>query len=89
MKPLIARVKSDPNVRADAADALGGIASAQAIEPWIAALKDESKRVRISAAWTLGKIGDDRAVNPLISALKDESKQVRDVSRIRFGRNWR
>jgi HEAT repeat protein len=43
-----------------------------AVEPLIAALKDEDIFVRRRAAEILGKIGDTRAVEPLIVALKDE-----------------
>ena len=49
----------------------------RAVEPLIAALKDENEYVRQAAAEVLGKIGDARAVEPLIAALKDESFSVR------------
>jgi HEAT repeat protein len=50
---------------------------ALAVEPLIAALKDENSDVRQAAAKALGKIGDPRAVEPLIAALSDESSDVR------------
>jgi HEAT repeat protein len=60
-----------------AAEVLGQIGDTRAVEPLIAALKDEDSFVRWQAAEALGQIGDTRAVEPLIAALKDESKQVR------------
>ncbi len=52
---------------------------ALAVDPLIAALKDEEYSVvRERAAHELGKIGDPRAVEPLIATLKDE---VHDVCR--------
>lgn len=53
---------------------LGALANIRepAVEPLIAALKDESDVMRSSAAArALGKIGDPQAVEPLIAALKD------------------
>ena len=48
-----------------------------AVEPLIAALKDQSDSVREYAVMALGEIGDKRAVEPLIAALKDQSVSVR------------
>ena len=50
---------------------------ALAVEPLIAALKDENSDVRQAAAKALGKIGDPRAVEPLIDALQDKEWFVR------------
>jgi HEAT repeat protein len=50
---------------------------ALAMEPLIAALKDENEYVREAAAEALGKIGDPRAVEPLIDALQDKEWFVR------------
>ena len=61
--------KKDWKVRTAAARALGDI-GAPAVEPLIAALKDNGlSGVREAAAEALGKIGDPRAVEPLIAAL--------------------
>jgi len=54
-----------------AAEALGKIKDPSAVEPLIAALKDEDPGVRWDAANAPGEIGDTRAVEPLIAALKD------------------
>ena len=62
-------------VRSGAAEALGKIGDARAVEPLIQALKDRDYDVRGKAAEALGKIGDARAVEPLIQALKDEYAQ--------------
>jgi DNA repair photolyase len=58
----------DPNVRYDAAKALGRLGDPRAVEPLISALRDVCK----SAAEALGKIGDSRAIEPLISVLEDK-----------------
>lgn len=48
-----------------------------AVEPLIAALKDDQYLVRQRAAQTLGKIGDKRALDHLFATLDDTSNQVR------------
>ncbi len=50
-----------------------------AVEPLIAALKDEHEGVRFGAAKALRRLGEP-AVEPLIAALKDEHKEVRSVA---------
>ena len=69
--------RKDPEVRKNAAEALGKIKDPRAVEPLITALKDEYSGVRWHAAWSLGEIQDPRAVEPLIEALKDEDSGVR------------
>jgi len=59
------------DLRRAAAEALGEIGDARAVEPLIAALKDKDREMRETAAKALGEIGDARAVEPLIAALKD------------------
>ncbi|NIO20797.1 MAG: hypothetical protein GTN76_08680 [Candidatus Aenigmarchaeota archaeon] len=49
----------------------------RAVEPLIAALKDENSFVRFSVVEALGLIKDPRTVEPLIAALKDEHSFVR------------
>ena len=74
VEPLIAVLRWDKDVRQGqaAAGALGQIGDARAVEPLIAALKEEIRSVRRDAATALGQIGDARAVEPLIAALKDQ-----------------
>ena len=69
--------KKDYKVRWRAAEALGEIGDARAVEPLIAvSLQDENAGVRWGAAEALGKIGDARAIKSLMGALKD--KDVRE-----------
>ena len=57
---------TDPLIRQSAAETLGKIGGARAVEPLIALLKTSVHEVRQSAAEALRKIGDARAVEPLI-----------------------
>ncbi|MEW6381536.1 MAG: HEAT repeat domain-containing protein [bacterium] len=87
VEPLIADLKDqDPQVREDAAEALGKIKNVRAVEPLIAALKDESPKVRENAAEALGRIRDAGAVNSLIVALQDEDRNVREEAAEALGR---
>ena len=63
--------KNNWYIRSITAEVLGEIGDQRAVEPLIAALKDNTWKVRINAMEALGKIGDQRAVEPLIAALKD------------------
>ncbi len=68
----------DPNVRWEAARALGVIRDLRAVEPLIAALDDCNPDVRRKAALSLAKIRDPRAVEPLRAcSVKDENQVVR------------
>lgn len=59
-------------VRARAADALGAIGSAEAVEPLIEALDDPHPGVRRRAALALGVLGDGRAVEPLAELVESD-----------------
>ena len=77
----------DSDVREDAAEALGMIGDARAVEPLIQALKDDiSSDVREEAAEALGMIGDARAVEPLTQALKDRDSDVREEAALALAR---
>jgi HEAT repeat protein len=78
--------KKNRGVRSQAVYALLRIGNRQAVEPLIAALKDEDGGIRFVAAEALGKIGDARAVEPLIVALKDENEPVRYFSAEALGK---
>ena len=67
--------QKDFMVRLTAVASLGKI-GAPAIEPLIAAFKDQEVMVRVAAAAWLGQIGAP-AVGPLIAALKDQDENVR------------
>lgn len=72
---------SDPERRALAARALGGLMHRSAVEPLLTALSDSSAQVRADAAGSLGWIGDSRAVTPLSSlGFKDPDPLVRKVA---------
>ena len=73
-------------MREAAAKALGAIGDARAVEPLIAALKDENKYVSQAAAKALGKIKDPRPVEPLIAALKDQYSWARAAAAEALGR---
>ena len=73
-----------PDVRREAADALGASGDPRSVKPLIGVLKDDSFRVRIGAAYALGKIGSP-AVEPLIVALEDGNPLVREGAAIALG----
>jgi len=78
---LIEKLKhKDPKIRREAALSLGKMEEKdpRAVEPLIAALKDNNWGVREAAAWALGEMKDHRAIIPLIEILKDESGYVRE-----------
>jgi DNA-directed RNA polymerase subunit RPC12/RpoP len=68
--------QKDQNVRRAAAEELGDIGDARAVEPLIIALKDKYENVRSFAAEALGKIGDARAIEPLDIASVDKNERV-------------
>jgi len=70
----------DWRVREAAAQALGNMGAAQAVEPLIVALRDQDKYVRKAAAQALGNMGADQAIEPLIAALRDQDSPVRGAA---------
>ena len=67
----------NPEVRAEAALALGELGEAEAMDPLLALLSDdEDETVRSAAAEALGQICTYDAVDPLLDALEDESELV-------------
>lgn len=79
VEPLIEALKEEDSwVRPKAAaEALGNIRDAKAVETLIEALNDKNKNVRKGATRALGKIGQP-AVEPLIEVLNDKNKDVRE-----------
>ena len=76
--PLILALQDkDWEVRMCAAEALGKIGDARAVEALLRTLEDGDDEVRRSAAEALGKIGSKRAIEPLIQTLKDRKGSVR------------
>jgi hypothetical protein len=69
---------SSPQVRVEAARALGGLTADWALDDLISRLGDDNDDVRIWAAWALGKIGDIRARQPLVELQsKEHNARVR------------
>ncbi|HEU5349563.1 MAG TPA: HEAT repeat domain-containing protein [Ktedonobacterales bacterium] len=63
--------------RVNAAQAHGVIAAERAVEPLIAALRDDNEDVRVAATVALGGLKDARAVEPLLTAWHASSSEVR------------
>jgi bilin biosynthesis protein len=72
----------DPNVRSEAAAALGKLTYPPAVPPLIMALHDPDDEVRRTAAASLGKLGDRSAIPPLQVALNDQSEPVRVLAKL-------
>ena len=71
----------DPERRALAARALGGLMHARAVEPLVVALADPSAQVRADAAGSLGWLGDTTATTALTSVgFTDPDPFVREVA---------
>jgi len=68
-----------PEVREEAARALGRIGSREAVEILMAKLADPGCTIRIEAARALGRIGDRRAVPAIAAAMSDSSPELRDA----------
>ena len=70
---------ADPEVRQQAAWALGEQESFRAVEALVGRLRDQEAGVRGMAAWALGEIKDRRAVAPLLGVLTDDDPYVREM----------
>jgi len=78
VEPLIAALKDgDQGIRRSATEALVKI-GAPAVEPLIAAFKDQDVRKYVARA--LSRIGDPRATEPLSAGLKDQNGDVRTAA---------
>ena len=73
-------------VRVTAAQSLGRLEEACAVEVLVVALSDEVGMVRQMSAQALGRIEDTRAVEALVERLQDELAEVRLVSAQALGR---
>lgn len=69
-----------------AAEALGQLGDARAVEPLSAALTADDKYLARQAAQALGQIGDPRAVESLIAALKDTDVSLPLIAADALGR---
>ena len=80
---------SSGTIRANAARALGKLASPQSVPCLLAALQDGDWRVRACSAEALGAIGDPVSIEPLIQKLDDNVAKVQEqasAALIRFGK---
>ena len=75
--PLIELLTNEePTVRASAAEVLGALGDASAIDALIQALGDADARVRLSATHALGRIKHSRSATTLARALEDQDNKV-------------
>jgi bilin biosynthesis protein len=72
----------DPNVRSEAASAIGKMAYLPALPDLITALGDPDGEVRRTAAVSLGKLGDRSAIPHLQVLLNDELEPVRVLAKL-------
>jgi HEAT repeat protein len=81
--PIIgALTDADPDVRIRAAEALGQIKNAAAVDPLIVALNDGNSDVRRYSSWALGEVNDSRAIDPLsYTSVKDADYYVREEAK--------
>jgi HEAT repeat protein len=66
----------EPTVRASAAEVLGALGDAAALDSLIRALDDHDARVRLSVTTALGRIKHSRSASTLASALEDQDNKV-------------
>jgi len=69
----------DPEVREEAARALGRIGATEAVETLVRRLRDPSSTIRPLIARSLGQLGDPRAVPALVECLSDKSEELQDA----------
>ena len=82
--PIIGALKDEDNeVRLRAAEALGQLKNAAAVDSLIEALKNDADcRIREKAAWALGQIDDVRSIDPLsYASVKDAEYYVREEAK--------
>lgn len=76
-EPLLTAIEDeDASIRAGAAQALGWIGDAGALDVLQIVIKDADAEVRASAAWAIGWIGDPSGVELLRTALRDNDVDV-------------
>ena len=84
---VVALADPHPQVRRNAAEALGRIRDPQAVEPLVTVMEqsDEDWGVRARAAAALGELGDPRATEALAAALADMVSHVRLPAAVALG----
>ena len=83
---LLRKLRSESaEMRAYAAEGLGGVGDVHAVDPLIAALTDNNATVRRFAISSLGHIRDPRAIEVLIPFLQDEEVDMRCAAVVALG----
>ena len=83
---LLRKLKSESaEMRAYAAEGLGGVGDVHAVAPLINALTDNNSTVRRFAISSLGHIRDARAIDVLIPFLQDEEADMRCAAVVALG----
>ena len=83
---LLQKLKSESaEMRAYAAEGLGGVGDVHAVAPLINALTDNNSTVRRFAISSLGHIRDPRAIDVLIPFLQDEEADMRCAAVVALG----
>ncbi|MBN2655531.1 MAG: HEAT repeat domain-containing protein [Spirochaetales bacterium] len=75
----------DPDVREEAARALGRIGSNEAVEALVDQLRDSESTIRTQAARALGKIGNRDALPYLLEGINDPSEDVQNACTLALG----
>ncbi len=83
---LLRKLQSESaEMRAYAAEGLGGVGDVHAVVPLINALSDNNSTVRRFAISSLGHIRDERAIDVLIPFLQDEEADMRCATVVALG----
>lgn len=83
---LLRKLQSESaEMRAYAAEGLGGVGDVHAVAPLINALNDTNSTVRRFAISSLGHIRDERAIDVLIPFLQDEESDMRCAAVVALG----
>lgn len=83
---LLRKLQSESaEMRAYAAEGLGGVGDVHAVAPLINALSDHNSTVRRFAISSLGKIRDERAIEVLIPFLQDAEADMRCTAVVALG----
>ena len=83
---LLQKLRSESaEMRAYAAEGLGGVGGVHAVAPLINALNDNNSTVRRFAISSLGHIRDARAIDVLIPFLQDEEADMRCAAVVALG----
>ncbi len=83
---LLRKLQSESaEMRAYAAEGLGGVGDVHAVTPLIEALSDDNTAVRRFAISSLGHLRDERAIDRLIPFLQDEEPDMRCAAVVALG----